>query len=51
MKINKCCICGREFIGKGNNPRPLKNKGVCCNNCNKKVVLERIKLMLREEEE
>lgn len=50
MKINKCCICGREFIGHGNNPKPLKQKGICCDRCNQQVVLERIKLSLRRTE-
>lgn len=32
--VNVCCICKREFAGKGNNPFPYKNYGVCCNVCN-----------------
>lgn len=42
MKKNKCCICGKEFEGYGNNPYPIKPEGVCCNACNKFVVLSRI---------
>ena len=29
----KCCICGKEFIGCGNNANPVK-EGVCCDYCN-----------------
>lgn len=38
-----CCICGKEFIGWGNNPYPIKNEGVCCDDCNSLVIIERIK--------
>lgn len=34
-----CCICGREFIGFGNNPYPVKDKGTCCDQCNSEVVI------------
>ena len=39
----KCCICGCEFIGYGNNPYPIKEEGRCCDECNMKVIEERIK--------
>lgn len=42
---HKCCICGREFEGWGNDPAPLKNKGVCCDDCNSKVILARLSAM------
>lgn len=29
-----CCICGKEFSGRGNNPDPVKISGVCCDECN-----------------
>lgn len=29
-----CCICGKKFHGHGNNPRPVKEEGQCCNECN-----------------
>lgn len=37
-----CCICGKEFIGYGNNPypvveHPLGNR--CCDKCNDEVVI------------
>lgn len=38
--VNKtCCICGKEFIGYGNNPSPVKEKGKCCDECNSTVVV------------
>lgn len=35
----KCCICGKEIEGYGNNPEPIKSKGVCCDSCNEKFVI------------
>ena len=45
----KCCLCGREFTGYGNNPdgaldyyaRPIKwgKKDRCCDVCNQETVL------------
>lgn len=42
----KCVVCGREIKGHGNNPWPLvKKEGArCCDACNVKVIIERIKL-------
>ena len=34
-----CCICGCEFIGWGNNPDPVKDKGRCCDSCNERFVI------------
>ena len=34
-----CCICGKQFIGYGNNPSPYKERGECCNECDKDYVL------------
>lgn len=46
MKKNKCSICGKEFCGYGHNPYPVKESGVCCNECNYSVVLRaRIELL------
>lgn len=40
-----CCICGKEFIGYGNNPDPVEKSGRCCDECNATVVIpERLKL-------
>lgn len=44
MEKKVCCICGREFEGFGNNAQPLKN-GTCCDACNVRVVMMRIKLL------
>lgn len=41
----KCCLCGREFKGWGNNPWPVVDNGVCCDECNMtKVIPARLKL-------
>ena len=44
-----CCICLKFFqdeCGIGNNPRPVKAEGSCCDDCNASVVLpERLKIM------
>ena len=37
--LNRCCICDELFIGHGNNPIPVRDKGVCCDSCNSKVVI------------
>lgn len=38
--MRKCCICGKEITQyHGNNPRPVKDKGECCNDCNSKYVV------------
>ena len=34
----KCCICGKEFNGFGNNSVPVRN-GTCCDKCNVKFIL------------
>lgn len=36
-ETKKCCICGKEIKGYGNNAEPLA-KGICCDECNVKVV-------------
>lgn len=42
----KCCICGKEFIGFGNNPYPLCHKddydSRCCNDCDNLVIQARM---------
>ena len=43
MKEFTCCICGKKFIGYGNNPYPIKDDGRCCDECNKKVIIVRLK--------
>ena len=48
----KCCICGKKIEGHGHNPWPyIKDKGVkCCDECNGKVLVERVYLSMRNEE-
>lgn len=46
----KCCICGREFEGWGNNVEPLA-EGQCCDECNKKVIKARIEEIYKKSEE
>ena len=36
---NKCCLCGEEFEGYGNDPAPLKDSGECCGRCNAEKVI------------
>lgn len=43
-KAVKCVLCGAEIKGVGNNPAPLAESGVCCDECNAKVVEARMKL-------
>ena len=43
MNKHTCCICGKEFEGYGNNPYPVAEDGVCCDDCNmNKVIPARI---------
>lgn len=35
----KCCICGKEVDGWGNNPWPVKEEGECCDDCNSNEVI------------
>ena len=44
-----CCICNEEFIGFGNNPWPLKEDGLCCDECNMKVIEARLKNLKERE--
>ena len=45
-----CCICGKEFIGWGNNPYPITDEEdeVCCDECNYSEVLPARLERLRE---
>lgn len=44
----KCVICGKEYPNQyGNNPYPVKKKGLCCDQCNDTIVIPaRIKAYL-----
>ena len=37
-KIKKCCLCGKEIEGYGNNPSPLKGD-ICCDECNATILV------------
>lgn len=37
--MKKCCICGKEFDGWGNDPWPIKDDGCCCDECNRQYVI------------
>lgn len=51
MKNLRCCLCGKDIDGYGNNPFPLKEKGKCCSECNMKYVLPaRIALLFIKED-
>lgn len=40
MKEHKCALCGKKFVGFGNNPEPLaKYEERCCDDCNTKYVI------------
>ena len=46
----KCCICGKEIVGFGNNPWPVKDSGYCCDECNSRVVIQaRIEMLIKGE--
>ena len=38
-----CCICGKKYVGFGNNPSPYNSSGDgeyrCCDECNFNVVI------------
>lgn len=36
-----CPICGKTFIGYGNNPYPVAKDGLCCDDCNMWVIVMR----------
>lgn len=39
--MRPCCICGKPFDGRGNNPKPIETNGVCCDECNNNLVIPR----------
>lgn len=49
-KEHLCCICGKEIIGFGNNPYPLKKEGRCCDDCNSLVIEARMNGVKNEKE-
>ena len=46
----KCCICGKEITGYGNNPWPIikDERMKCCDECNAKVLATRFELSKKE---
>lgn len=45
--MKKCIICGKQIVGYGNNPEPVRRwfDGPCCDECNReKVIPARLKL-------
>ena len=40
-KTFTCCLCGKKFIGYGNNPWPCNTdpEARCCDDCNSKKVI------------
>jgi|5B_taG_2_1085324.scaffolds.fasta_scaffold11390_4 hypothetical protein len=47
--LHVCVICGDSFRGLGANPYPIKDKGRCCSECDKKVIMVRI-LKMKEQQ-
>lgn len=51
----KCCICGCEIHGYGNNPYPLCDEddyeSRCCDKCDGYVIKARIALLTRDQRE
>lgn len=37
-KVFKCCLCGKRVKSVDNNPWPLKTRGRCCTECDRKYV-------------
>ena len=44
LEFQKCCICGKRFMGYGNNPWPISKTGRCCNECNMLTIQRRVQL-------
>ena len=38
-EIKICVICGKPFVGWGNNPDPVADHGRCCDECNSMYVI------------
>ena len=50
MESKKCCLCEKSYVGYGNNAVPLA-EGKCCDNCNNKVIAERMRVYYEKEKE
>lgn len=50
IKTKTCCLCGKTFIGPGNNPWPIMAEGACCDKCNyTRVLPARFELTVRHD--
>jgi len=52
-EVKTCVLCGKPFVGWGNNPEPLARweAGRCCDDCNRdKVLMERLRRVLDADE-
>ena len=40
-ELKKCCICGKVYVGWGNNPSPIDDEEEhrCCDACNNRYVI------------
>ena len=51
-KMKRCCICGKEVIGFGNNPYPLCHiedyKSICCDDCDQIVLKARMLMAFKK---
>jgi len=44
-----CCLCSKKCeCAYGNSPQPLATEGVCCNECNQKVIIARLQASVAE---
>ncbi len=43
-----CVICGSEFIGYAHSAVPISDTSVCCDSCNNKVIIERLKQLVNK---
>ena len=44
----ECVMCGCDAGEYGNNPAPLFDEGVCCDDCNMKVVEARLMMLFND---
>jgi hypothetical protein len=51
--MRKCCLCGKEFTGWGNNPWPVDKdpSHKCCNKCDAEKVIPARIIMIKNKEE
>ena len=41
-------ICGGEFTEYGHSAVPISDTGMCCDSCNTKVIIERLKQLVNK---